>query len=235
MRIKHVLIPTSVAAATALALPALAQNMNGADRGWGDMGRSSEYYDFRDPGVDRNYNRYEDSLRDRRWDESRRDMDRYRDRRDDWRSSQRDYRDYDYGSAQRDNYDYGYDSGSPYRGGAYSQYGDEGRNGPYPQDRYSRDQYSQDQYSRDRYSQDWRNGERYSSRYDRDRRSAMGQRGNRYDDRYASDYDRDWRSNQGGDYTADRGDDVEFYDMNVDDRAQWHERTYRGTANRGIR
>jgi len=218
MRIKHVLIPASLAAATALALPSLAQNMNGGDRGWGDMGRSSEYYDFRDPGADRNYNRYEDSLRDRnwsqsdrRWDESRRNMNRY---------------DRDYGSAQRDyDYDYRYDSRSRNRNDAYSQYDDYGRNG---------DPYYQDQYAGDRYSRDWRDGDRYSSRYDRDRRSAMGQRGGRYDDRYARDYDRDWRSNQNGGYTADRSDDVDFGDMNIDDRAQWHERTYRGTANRGL-
>ena len=250
MRIKHVLIPaTLVAATTTLAFPSLAQNgMNDgwSDLGrWGDEGRSSEYYNFRDPGIDRNFERYQDSGRnwigdrrwsrsDRRWDDSRRDMDRYSDRGDDWRSAQREsrrgYRDYDYGSAQRDSYDYGYDSDTRYRDGAYSRNGDEGRTGPFPQNRYSRDQYSQGRYSRD-----WRDGDRYSTRYDRDRRSAMSQQGGRYDGRYARDYDRDWRSGQGGDYTADRHDDVDFNDMNIRERAQWHERTYRGTANQGIR
>lgn len=41
------------------------------DRGWGDAGRSSEYYDFRDPGPDRNYDRTRDSLRDRNWRQER--------------------------------------------------------------------------------------------------------------------------------------------------------------------
>jgi len=210
MHIKHVLIPAALAVATTFALPGFAQ-----DRGWGDMGRSSEYYDFRDPGPDRNYNRYRDSLRDwngdrrayrsdRRWDESQRDMNRYSDRRDDWRSadrsSRRDYRDYD--SAQRDDYDYGNQSGSRYRDDPYMQ---EGRNG-------------------DPYWQEGRNGDSYWQ-------------DGRYDERYSSRYDRDWRggTGKGGDYMADRSDDVEYSDMDVNDRAQWNERTYRGTANRGLR
>jgi len=206
MHIKHVLIPAALAVAATFALPGIAQDRSySADTGWGDMGRSSEYYDFRDPGPDRHYNRQEDSLRDwngdrrsyrsdRRWNESQRDMNRYSDRRDDWRSadrsSRRDYRDYD--SAQRDDYDYGNQSGPRFRGDPSMI---EGRNGaPYWQDE-------------------------------------------RYDARYASPYDRDWRAGtgRGGDYMADRSDDVDYYDMDVNDRAQWSERTYRGTANRGLR
>jgi hypothetical protein len=207
MRIKHFLIPASLAVATAFALPGFAQNRSyDSDTGWGDMGRSSEYYDFRDPGPDRNYNRYEDSLRDwggdrqsyrsdSRWNESQRDMNRYGDRRDDWRAAERyprrGYRDYD--SAQRDNYDY-YDnrSGSRYRDEPYMQ---EGRDG-----------YLY-----------WRN--------------------QRYDDRYSGRYDRDWRADRGrgGDYTADRYGDPDFGDMDIREQSQWNERSYRGTANRGLR
>jgi len=213
MRIDRLLLPASFAAAATFAMPVLAQ-----------------HYDYRDSGPDRYY---EDRMRDRnddqrwnrserRWDESRRDMDRYGDnRRYSAPYTSRDYDNRGYDSAWRDYNDDRYvRDGREYSGNdPYDRYGRGG--GPYSQQWLYEDRYAaENRFQRDRDERYGRGGGPYTQQW-------------LYEDRYANQDRRNWRGDRGG-YSAERDTGVDFEDMDVRDRAQWNEHTYRGSANRGL-
>ncbi len=205
--------------AMALAVPALAQS--GMDRGWGDMGRSGEYYDFRDPGPDRNYDRYGDDLRDRGDRGYPRYEREYRGRNgpDDWaRNWYDEHR--DWFRADRGDGDYR-DRG----------WGDMGRSSEYYDFRDPGPDRRYDRYRDSLRDRDWRQGRAYDIRSRRDSYSY------RYDSPDADHRlmrERGYGGYPGGDDYMASDDRPGFGDMDVPDHARWNQRSYRGTANRAI-
>jgi hypothetical protein len=196
------------------------------DTGWGDMGRSSDYYDFREPGRDRYYDRYSDDLRDRgdrRYPRYERDMRARRDRDGNWLSDWYDER-RDWFQADRSDGDWqdrGW--GDMGRSSEYYDFRDPGPDRYY--ERYRDDLYDRG-WTRQRYPDRWGGRDRYSEWDDYPPRAVRGNR--------MSGQERRWRDSRYDDATAGEYD-PDFGEMDVRDHAQWNERSYRGSANRGLR